>query len=55
VACYVNPVPTFNLTQYLSPTEFRPEKSHSISARATSWFELLPIVYSNMAILEVIS
>ncbi len=27
MACYVNPVPTFNLTQHLSPTEFRPAKA----------------------------
>jgi hypothetical protein len=27
MACYVNPVPTFNLTQRLLPTEFRPAKA----------------------------
>ncbi len=27
MACYVNPVPTFNLTQHLSPTNFRPAKA----------------------------
>ncbi len=27
MACYVNPVPTFSITQHLSPTEFRPAKA----------------------------
>ncbi len=27
MACYVNPVPTFKLTQHLSPTDFRPAKA----------------------------
>ncbi len=31
MAGYVNPVPTFNLTQLLSPTEFRPAKATVIT------------------------
>ncbi len=31
MACYVNPVPTFNLTQHLSPTNFRPAKATTIT------------------------
>jgi hypothetical protein len=31
MACYVNPVPTFNLTQHLSPTDFRPAKATVIT------------------------
>ncbi len=34
MACYVNPAPTFNLTQHLSLTEFRPAKATVVNTLA---------------------